>query len=131
MPELDERPELFERKSLVRRVQRNSRRVVLEKSEWRGRGLRLLEYTERKLRKDFDAAEGDYTARCALARTLFQLLDTRRAVLGEPLPGVLKPSKNTVLEAWKAQAVPALPAPEPAPVDVVNVEPVVDKEVTG
>lgn len=111
MPDVDQIAGAVQPKRLGRRGQRNARRLAMVKLDWRGKGLRALHDYELRLREDFDRAEGDYSARCSIVRTFCALLDTRRILVGDPLPGTLRPSKQTTLEAWREAAVPALPCP--------------------
>lgn len=111
MPTVDDNPSALRGNRQTRRAGRNARRLAVTKLEWRGRGLRLLDAAEKLLTKDLDAAAGDYSARCSIVRTLCDILDTRRILVGDPLPGTLRPSKQTTYEAWKDAAVPALPMP--------------------
>lgn len=107
----DEIPGSEGRNALVRRGQRNVRRLAQTKIDWRGKGLRALHDYELRLREDFDKAEGDYSARCSIVRTFCAVLEARRILVGDPLPGTLRPSKQTTFDAWKEAAVPALPVP--------------------
>ena len=70
----------------------------------------MLHDYELRLREDFDTAAGDFSARCGIVRTFLQVLEARRILVGDPLPGTLRPSKPNTLEMWREQAIPALPA---------------------
>ena len=111
MPDVDAIRGAVERKPLGRRGARNARRLAMVKLDWRGKGLRALHDYELRLREDFDAAQGDYSARCSIVRTFCALLDTRRVLVGDPLPGTLRPTRQTTLEMWRNEATPALPVP--------------------
>ena len=71
----------------------------------------MLDAAEKLLQSDLEAAAGDFSARCSIVRTLCQVLDTRRVLVGDPLPGTLRPTRQTTLEMWRNEATPALPVP--------------------
>ena len=111
MPELVDRQELFTSKSLARRRLRSDRARALEKYSWKGKALSNLRKAENAM---LDAINGpgksDPDLLCRLVKTWLSMLDTRRVLVGDPLPGALRPDRSRS-EAWREHALEALPCP--------------------
>lgn len=93
MPNLIDRKELFASKSLLRRQDRQRRRIQLTRLTHRGKTLLALEQEEKTVLRHWREAEAiaDLHERASVLCTLEKCLDIirerRRIILDEPLPG--------------------------------------------